>query len=397
MDMRIASATDKGRIREINEDSVLAELPLVAVADGMGGHVAGEVASSLAVDVLKTWKERIADRGSKSVPDILREAFREVNTKVAERGSSDESLHGMGTTLTAAWVDDGSATVAHVGDSRAYLLRGGDFNQITQDQTVAQEWVRRGRISEDEAATSPQRHVLLQAIGAEGSDLDIEIATLALEPGDRLLLVSDGLSGMIRDDEIKMILTDHRDLNAASRALIDAANAAGGQDNISVLIIEAEGEPAAAADAKPLLVEKPVTEKKQRRVRPVVVLGAVAAIVAIAGLALFFFVGVSTKSYVVAARRGHVVILHGHAGTDDKPPNGKVVREYRKKRVDRYAEPAQEQLQTGIEKDTLVQAEAVIESLPQKLGANERATPSPSPTPRPSTSVSPKPSVSAVP
>src|SRR5262249_35262397 len=117
MELHIASKTDRGRLREINEDSLLADLPLVAVADGMGGHVAGEVRSKVAVELLGSWKPRLVERGAKNVADSLKDAFREVNAAVYEKGSSDETLHGMGTTLTAAWIDGNAVTLAHVGDS----------------------------------------------------------------------------------------------------------------------------------------------------------------------------------------------------------------------------------------------------------------------------------------
>ncbi len=250
--------------------------------------------------------------------------------------------------------------------------------------------MRRGRISAAEAETSPQRHVLLQAIGAEGSDLDIEIATVSLEPGDRLLLASDGLSGMVRHDEIRAILTDHADPDEAVRMLIEAANDAGGQDNITVLIVEAQGEPRAGGAPGPVLVEKPTTAKPARRFRPTVVLGAVLGIVVVAAIASFFVFGVSAKSYVVSSRRAHVVVLRGHPGTDDEPATGKVVREYRDKPVDRYAVPAQRELEMGIKVDSLSEANRVIANLPQKLGANERATPSPSPAASPVKSPAPK-------
>jgi len=393
--MHIASKTDRGRLREINEDSLLADLPLVAVADGMGGHVAGEVASKLAVDVLGSWKERLAVRGGKDIAEALKDAFRQVNAAVFEKGSSDESLHGMGTTLTAAWVDDGIVTLAHVGDSRAYLLRGSELKQITQDQTVAQEWVRRGRISADEAETSPQRHVLLQAIGAETSDLNIEVTTIALQAGDRLLLASDGLTGMIRDDRVREILSEKRDPDEAAQALVDAANAAGGQDNISVLLVDAGGTAPAEGAGAPLLVDKPITEHRKRRVPRSAYVG-IAAAVLVVGVVVAFLVGQSSASYVVSARSGHVVVLHGHVGTDDSPAKGKVIRTYHDAPLSGFSDPVQRQLRIGILAASLTDARDIVNRLPRRLGQNERATPTPPPTPTTSPAAKsplPKPSI----
>src|SRR5207245_11556225 len=139
---------------------------------------------------------------------------------VYEKAQSDEKLEGMGTTLVAAWLTDNVATLAHVGDSRAYLLRGGELKQLTEDQTLAQEWVRRGRISEHDAETIPQRHVLLQSIGNEPDDPRVDIVSVELQGGDRVMLASDGLSGMLRDGEMREILTAHPDPDEACPALI---------------------------------------------------------------------------------------------------------------------------------------------------------------------------------
>jgi serine/threonine protein phosphatase PrpC len=380
VDLHIASKTDRGRLREINEDSLLTDLPLVAVADGMGGHVAGEVASKLAVEVLGSWKDRLGERSDKELAQSMKDAFREVNSAVFQKGSSDENLHGMGTTLTAAWIENGTATLAHVGDSRAYLLRAGELQQITQDQTVAQEWVRRGRISALEAETSPQRHVLLQAIGAETSDLNIEVTTIALQPGDRLLLASDGLTGMIRDDRVRSILTENNDPDEAVAALVDAANEAGGQDNISVLLVDAAGEPVPAGAGTPVVVERPVSERRRRRVPKAAYLGVVGVLVVAAAI-VAFLAGQSSASYVVSSKSGHVVVLRGHVGDDDHAASGKVVRTYRDAPLDRFSDPVRRELRTGIVATSLSDARRIVDRLPRRLGPSERATPSPQPTP----------------
>ncbi len=368
----------------MNEDSLLAELPLIAVADGMGGHVFGEVASNLAVEVLASWKERLGGRGRKDIGQSLQDAFRDVNKAVFEKAATDEKLRGMGTTLTAAWIDDGVATLAHVGDSRAYLLRGGNLQQVTQDQTVAQEWVRRGRISAVEAETSPQRHMLLQAIGPEVTDLNIEVTTIALQPGDRLLLASDGLSGMVRDEQLRKILVEQQDPDEAVTALVDAANAAGGQDNISVLLVVAEGEPLADGEGSaPLVVDKPVTTRNRRRRRWPLWMGVAAVVIAAAAAAAFLVAKSSTTSYVVSSRAKHVVLLKGHVGNDDHAATGKVVHTYRDATLDRFSDPVKRELRSGIVARSPADAQNIVDRLPRRLGQNERATPEPSATATP--------------
>src|SRR5918992_3494961 len=146
MDLKVASLSDPGRVREQNEDAVLTDLPLVAIADGVGGHKGGEVASALALEVLARWKERLAGKRGLAAAQLLRDAIVEANRAVWERATSDDAVAGMGTTVTAAWLDGDEAALAHVGDSRAYLLRDGKIQKLTEDQNVAQQWVRQGRI-----------------------------------------------------------------------------------------------------------------------------------------------------------------------------------------------------------------------------------------------------------
>ncbi|MGH2759846.1 MAG: Stp1/IreP family PP2C-type Ser/Thr phosphatase [Actinomycetota bacterium] len=387
MELRIASATDRGRVREKNEDAVLTDVPLIAVADGMGGHRAGEVASSMAVDVLKTWKDKLGGSTGTKAAEILREAFAEANRAIWEAGQQDENLLGMGTTVTAGWIEGDALALAHVGDTRAYLLRGGKLEQLTRDQNVAQDLVRRGRLSEDEAAASPQRHVILQAVGVEPDGLDVEVASVELRPGDRLMLASDGLFGMLQSpDRIRTILIEHRDPDEACRILVDEANEAGGHDNISVVLVDADGAargPAAVVnDAEPeVRIERPSEEgpKKSRfaKARLPVIVGLLVVAVVSGGLYLVSRLG--NDGLLVAERGGTVVVVRGQPGHAGEGAEGDVVHVFTDERVERFPRTVREDLRSGIPVETMSEARRVVSNLPRLLGPQDTPTPSPSP------------------
>jgi serine/threonine protein phosphatase PrpC len=237
---RIASATDTGRRRRRNEDSFVVRPPLFAIADGMGGAQAGEVASRLAATVLTE-----AD-GHGSGEERVEELIQEANRRVFQRASEDAATQGMGTTMTLALVDEhaGTVSIGHVGDSRAYRLRDGELEQLTEDHSLVQELVNSGRLSEEEAGTHPQRSVITRAVGTE-PDVDVDTFTLEAQPGDLYLICSDGLTDMIGDAEIRAALDAARgNLDEAARSLAVAANRGGGEDNITVVLFEiAAGEP----------------------------------------------------------------------------------------------------------------------------------------------------------
>ena len=240
--MRIAAShagTDPGRKRRINEDSFVIAPPLFAVADGMGGAQAGEVASALAAGALE--ESGANDGGERRVAELIQEA----NRRVHERATTDAATAGMGTTITAALVEpDGRVVFGHVGDSRAYLLRDDKLEQLTNDHTLVAELVRRGELSPGEAQVHPQRSVITRALGTD-PDVDIDTFAVDARPGDIYLICSDGLSSMVGSRDIEEILRRNRtDLEGASRALIQAANRGGGEDNITaVLFAVEEGEP----------------------------------------------------------------------------------------------------------------------------------------------------------
>lgn len=231
--------TDNGLRRPENEDAYLVDVEkgLFCVADGMGGHAAGEVASRMAVDVLAREMAR-PDAGA--LDARLRGAVVAANRAVLEAAERDPALAGMGTTLTALALalDDGGFTIAHVGDSRAYLLRHGELRQLTTDHTWVQQQVDAGLLSPRDARRHPLSSMLTRAVGI-AADPEVDIIRGDLEPGDLLLLCSDGLTGMVEDDELAYILARDLPLDDAARELADAANRNGGADNITAVLIRA--------------------------------------------------------------------------------------------------------------------------------------------------------------
>lgn len=227
-----AAGTHQGRVRTNNEDRLYPTTSgtsdtasLFAVADGMGGHVAGEVASSTAIDVMLATDRPVEER------------VMAANEAIVEAAAGDRRLAGMGTTLTIAELDPaGSASIAHVGDSRAYLLREGVLRQLTVDHSVVAEYLAAGKIRPEDVARHPQRSMLTRALGLSRI-VDVDTLTEDLQPGDRLLLCTDGLSSMITDDDIAARLAGGTP-DEAVWSLIEAANAAGGYDNVTVVVVD---------------------------------------------------------------------------------------------------------------------------------------------------------------
>ena len=221
-----AGGTDPGRRRRRNEDSYVIDPPLFAVADGMGGAQAGEVASKLAAGAVK---ERGAD-----VESLVQEA----NRRVHQRSLEDPNTSGMGTTLTVASVEDGVVSIGHVGDSRAYLVRDGSLEQLTEDHSLGGELMRTGKLSAEEAETHPQRSMITRALGTD-PNVDVDLFSVDPRDGDLFLLCSDGLTSMVDDREILRLVGEKRgDLDDLVKALIKAANKGGGEDNITVIAFE---------------------------------------------------------------------------------------------------------------------------------------------------------------
>jgi protein phosphatase len=233
--------TDTGRARRANEDAYFARAPLFAVADGMGGAQAGEVASHLAVEVL----EQGLPDGPGSAEERLAGLVKEANKRIHAVSRSEEDRAGMGTTLTAAYVGEDDLAVAHVGDSRLYCLRDGEFTRRTDDHSLVGELVREGKITPQEADEHPQRSIITRALGPEG-DVIVDHHTWGAQAGDVYLICSDGLTSMVPEAEVAEILRSRDSLAKAGSALIDAANRAGGRDNITVILFRLEDVDGAA-------------------------------------------------------------------------------------------------------------------------------------------------------
>src|ERR687885_191298 len=254
---RSAGVTDKGRKRRRNEDAFVKEPPLFAVADGMGGAQAGEIASKLAAAALEE-SDHGQFRGEEGVAALIQEA----NRRVYERSNEDPSASGMGTTMTVALVEDGRVRIGHVGDSRAYLIRDGELSQLTDDHSLVGELVRSGKLAPEEADTHPQRSVITRVLGTD-PDVDVDTSTIETRSGDLFLLCSDGLYSMVGNERIlELVERNRRDLDAAAKALVAAANKGGGDDNITVVAFEIvpEGEATPAAEEPTPEEEDTLTE-----------------------------------------------------------------------------------------------------------------------------------------
>jgi PPM family protein phosphatase len=225
-----AAKTDTGKKRRRNEDAFVLAPPLFAVADGMGGAQAGEIASKLAAAALED-----TDPGRLTGPERVASLIQEANRRVHERSSVDPATSGMGTTMTVALVEGDGVVIGHVGDSRAYLVRGHEIEQITEDHSLVNELLKSGKLSPEEAETHPQRSVITRAVGTD-PDVDVDSFTVHTQKGDVFLICSDGLTDMVDDSAILDTVEQHRDnLDRLTKQLVSAANRGGGEDNITVV------------------------------------------------------------------------------------------------------------------------------------------------------------------
>jgi serine/threonine protein phosphatase PrpC len=251
---RTVALTDTGRKRRHNEDVYVVDPPIFAIADGMGGAKAGEVAAALAADALR------GEGGSGE--DTLVMLIQEANRRVYERAAEDAAKSGMGTTMTVALLEDSRVRIGHVGDSRAYLIRDGELSQLTDDHSLVGELVRSGKLAPEEAETHPQRSVITRVLGTD-PEVDVDTITIETRSGDLFLLCSDGLYSMVGNDRIlELVERNRRDLDAAAKALVAAANKGGGDDNITVVAFEIvpDGEAAPAAEEPAPEEEDTLTE-----------------------------------------------------------------------------------------------------------------------------------------
>ena len=265
MSVRVADwsvASHAGRVRRTNEDAYFAEPPLFVVADGMGGALAGEIASRLTVQAFDEFSS-----SEQSPPDEqLGETIRQANRRIMEYAANDPSAAGMGSTVTAAVLDGGELVLGHVGDSRAYVLRAGTLRQLTSNHSLVAEMVRAGAIRPDEAAAHPQRSVITRALGA-GWQVEVDLERFALEAGDTVLLCTDGLSAFVTEAEIVERLSAGS-LEDATRLLVDAANAAGGEDNVTVVALRVEAGVDDGADGRALPLHETTSDTGEHELPP---------------------------------------------------------------------------------------------------------------------------------
>jgi PPM family protein phosphatase len=335
--LQLTAITDPGRRRRRNEDAYVVQPPLFAVADGMGGAQAGEIASRIAASVLR-------DSPGGSGTDTVAALIKEANRRVYEAAASDEARSGMGTTITAALVEEGAVHIGHVGDSRAYLVRDAMLEQLTDDHSLVAELVRSGRLSPEEAGVHPQRSVITRALGTD-PDVDVDTFTIEAKPGDVFMICSDGLTSMVDDPRILELVEQNRaSLDKTGKALVDAANRGGGEDNITIVAFEIGEATGEATETLPAVVDEQADDedtlsgleavpavttltdttmlsrdelealgdeehKPERRVSPAVIaLGAVGAVVILAALVVWSL----SRSYFVGAQKdGHVAVYQG--------------------------------------------------------------------------------------
>jgi protein phosphatase len=312
------AATDVGRVRDGNEDAYLVDdaMGLVAVADGIGGHRAGEVASATAIEAL---------RAAVGSGRTLREAIEDANAAVFAKAQTDMNLRGMGTTMTAGTLVAGNTILlGHVGDSRAYLLRDGELQQVTVDHSLVEELVQEGRLTADEAAVHPQRSIITRSIGTD-PEVSVDVYPVELVPGDRLVLCSDGLTDMVHPDAIAAIVRREDDPARAANALVDAANQAGGVDNITVVVVAVTDEDpvhtapaavepveAALVDDEPTVAEEPRAKRGARGVGRVLLWALpIVLVLAVAVAAIGWY---ARKDYYVGASNGRVTVFKGVPG-----------------------------------------------------------------------------------
>jgi serine/threonine protein phosphatase PrpC len=367
--LNIGVRTDVGRMREVNEDSYLADGPLFGVADGMGGHVAGDVASQTAVKVITSNSAEHPPEG----PEDLETYVHAANESVWEKARNDPRLKGMGTTCTIVFVDGSTAYFAHVGDSRAYLLRQGELSQVTEDHTLVQRMVNEGRLAPEEAAHHPQKNMITRALGVD-SQVQVDLLTLELHAGDRILINSDGLSSMIDDEQISQVLRGADTVDEAAEQLVAAANEAGGEDNITVVVLDVEEDdpnaPLPRVSAQPRSqTPAPVVDEDRESVEPTTSSGlfkklaiALVLVVVLAGVAFGATRYALAHSWFVGASSSGTIAIY--KGIPDDIAGMTLKEEVRNSdmKVEDLPPSFQTDVEEGVKKESLEEAEKTLDN-----------------------------------
>ncbi|NES15905.1 MULTISPECIES: PP2C family serine/threonine-protein phosphatase [Micromonospora] len=425
--LRYAAHSDRGLIRDGNQDSVYAGPRLLAVADGMGGMAAGDVASNIVIGAMAPLDE---DVPGDALVDALRSAVGTANQQLRDTVDANPQLEGMGTTLTATLFSGSKLGMVHIGDSRAYLLRNNEFAQITKDDTYVQMLVDEGRISAEEASSHPQRSLLTRAL--DGRDIDPEYSVRQVLPGDRYLICSDGLSGVVSADTIADTLREYADPQQCVERLVQLALRGGGPDNITVIIADATDEdiveaspivggaaardrgmatsadvstPAARASAlsapRPAAPEEPADsrddEPEPRRHHPLRTAAMLLALLVILGGGLFGGWSYTQRQYYVGATQdGQLAVFRGVpgqiAGLDLSS-----VHATSEAKLDDLTLAAQEQVKQGIQAKSEPDAERRLAELTSDDPANPNLKPLCPPSPSPTAAaLSPTPTATVV-
>jgi protein phosphatase len=407
--LRYAARSDRGLIREGNQDAVYAGPRLLAVADGMGGMAAGDVASNLAIAAMAPLDE---DVPGDSLVDALRSAVDMANQNLRDAVDANPALEGMGTTLTGMLFSGSKFAMVHVGDSRAYLMRDGEFSQLTKDDTYVQMLVDDGRITEEEASIHPQRSLLIRAL--QGSDVDPQYSVRAAVAGDRYLICSDGLSGPVSDDSIAATLRDYADPDECAERLVQLALRGGGPDNVTVIVADVtdadivegrpvvggaasrdrgrngsamESTPAARASAlnpprQAAILEEQEEEVDHPRRHPARTALLLVVVLALLGGGLWYGWSYTQSRYYVGSTEDNRVAIF--KGVQGQVIGLKLNREYQVSdlTLDDLTQVAQDRVKQGIPASSRADAERKLEAL--RTDDLKAACPPPLPLPTPS-------------
>jgi PPM family protein phosphatase len=379
MRLVVGAKSDVGRMRDDNQDSYLADEPVFAVADGVGGHLGGDVASATAIRVIQEGTREGAQ------PEQLKDLLRKANAAIYEKAQSAPHLRGMGTTCTLVLLENGSAHLAHVGDSRAYLYRAEGLSQVTEDHNLVGRMVSEGRLSREEAAHHPQRNIITRALGLD-PDVDVDLMTLELKENDRLVLCSDGLSSMVEEEALVDVLSTESDPQAAAERLVDEANRAGGEDNITVVLIDLKGQsegeeisPAAEPRTR-TPTESPVAEERPGRGwgRKLAWIVLVAALLAGGAIAARWFV--LGHAWFVGTNAAGAITIYKGIPDEVAGVSLKRVQQETGLKVTSLPRFLRVNVVDGIKVDSLGAAQETVRNLRQRIKEFKQPRPTPSPT-----------------
>jgi PPM family protein phosphatase len=379
VNIRVGAKSDVGKMRTDNQDSYLADEPVFAVADGVGGHLGGDVASATAVRVIQ---EGTRD-GAR--PDQLEELLHEVNSAIWEKSQSAAHLRGMGTTCTLVLLEDRSAHLAHVGDSRAYLYRSGELSQVTEDHNLVGKMLSEGKLSREEAAHHPQRNIITRALGLD-PNVDVDLLTLELTQGDRLIICSDGLSSMVDERTLAGILSGERDPQAAAERLVEEANEAGGEDNITVVLIDVGDDSTSERVSSAPAVRTPTPTERSAKgsgrgvawARRIAWGALLVAILVGGAIAARWFV--LTHSWFVGSNTAGVITIYKGIPDDVAGVELKETQQETGLKLSALPQFLRSNVTDGIKVDSYGAAQTTVTNLRQRIKEFNQPKPSPSPT-----------------